>query len=111
MESKTYRAIRSNMSENSSDISCGKRVMRFACRTLEKLLTLEFNVTDGDLNKMKVLDTRNMSDDKLNDFFSKYGRLYGGEPSYGYDYIIKDTNLGIKHYFNKRVFDKLDLKK
>lgn len=56
---------------------------------------------------MKVLDTRGMSDDELNSFFDRYGRLYGGEPDHGYDHIINDTNLGTEHYFNKTVFNKL----
>ena len=35
------------------------------------------------------------------------GVLYGGELNHGYDYIINNTNLGVEHYFNVTVFDKL----
>ena len=76
-------------------------------RTTEPLSILQFRVYDSDLANMRTFDTRGLSDDELNDFFSQYARLYGGEPNHGFDYIINDTNLGVEHYFNKTVFDKL----
>ena len=56
---------------------------------------------------MKTLDTRNMGDAQRESFFDQYGVLYGGELNHGYDYIINNTNLGVEHYFNVTVFDKL----
>jgi len=76
-------------------------------RTSEPLSILQFNVNDNDLSNMKTLDTRNMSDAQRESFFGQYGVLYGGEPNHGYDYIINNANLGVEHYFNITVFDKL----
>ncbi|MGN0403124.1 MAG: hypothetical protein ACI4HQ_12820, partial [Acetatifactor sp.] len=76
-------------------------------RTSEPLSILEFFINDSDLNNMNTLDTRNMNDDELNEFFEQFARLYGGEPNHGFDHIINQTNLGVEHYFNKTIFDLL----
>ena len=76
-------------------------------RISEPLSILKFEVYDSDLVNMRKFDTRVLTDDELNDFFDKYARLHDGKPNHGFDYIINDTNLGVEHYFNKTIFEKL----
>ena len=77
-------------------------------RTSEPLTILRFEVNNSDLNSMRTFDSRGLTDNELNNFFDQYARLYGGTPNHGYDHIINETNMGVEHYFDKTIFEKLN---
>lgn len=78
-------------------------------RTNEDLYILKVTIKKSDFEILNKLDMTSWDDIKKNDWFDKYAVLYGGTPTYEYDYIKNNTHLGIENYFSKYIFSKLNI--
>ncbi len=67
-----------------------------------KLDVYSFSIKRSDLvgfNKFTVP----LDDALANHFLSKYSSLYGQGLPHGFDYIIRNTGMGLEHYFAESV--------
>jgi hypothetical protein len=65
------------------------------------LQILRLDVASRDLASFRSLDIDALEDPGA--FMSKYSRLWGGDPTHGYDYLTRGTHFGVEHFFSKSV--------
>jgi hypothetical protein len=65
-----------------------------------------YEMSAGDLLKLKMMDLRQLPDEEVNAWMDKYSQ-YGGAEPHDWEYIIRYTDLGAEHYFAAAIFAKL----
>lgn len=71
----------------------------------ETFSILKVDVDEQILRSFKSLKVDDLADP--DEFMKRYSKLWDGTPDHGYDYIIRDVNLGSEHFFDKSVFKHL----
>lgn len=66
---------------------------------------LSFQISNSNLKKLRRLDLRPpISDQIVNEWLELHSSLYGEGRPHNYQYVIRMTNSGAEHYFDKDVF-------
>ena len=64
---------------------------------------LEISIKDSYLEKMKIFDLRTGSDGFVNQFLDSQPKLSGETPTHKFDYILRNTGIGVGNYFSEEV--------
>jgi hypothetical protein len=70
------------------------------------LRILHYELAENDLGQMKKLDLTALTDSEVNAWMERYSH-YGDAEPHEWDYVARQTEIGVEHYFAARVFAKL----
>src|SRR5579862_4204369 len=70
------------------------------------LVILTYEAADIDIGGFAKLDLTQLSDDDVNVWMAQYSR-YGQGLRHGFEYVVRNTDMGKEHYFAPAAFAKL----
>lgn len=65
-----------------------------------------YEITEEKLGSLKKLDLTQLSDDQVNEWMAKHSH-YGDAEPHDWEYVVRNTDLKVEHYFSSAVFHNL----